>query len=67
MRSTFAVGRLNRDTSELVLRTRREAPFPGPWRLHAVVGPSGARLRQDVRAQRRVPASVLPFPGVRQD
>ncbi len=68
MRSTFAVGRLNRDTSELVLRTRREAPFPGPWRLQAVVGPSGARLRQDgVQPQRRVPTRVLPFPGVQQD
>jgi hypothetical protein len=60
MRNTFAVGRLNRKTSELVLRTRLDAPFPGPWKLHAVVGASGERpIMADAR--------VLPFPGVRSE
>ena len=61
MRNTFAVGRLNRKTSELVLRTRRKAPFPGPWQLHAVVSHPGARLEN---ARGRKSAKVLPFPGV---
>lgn len=85
MRSTFVVGRLNRTTSELVLRTQGEAPlsgqpFPGPWRLRAVVGTPAARLGQkkegptslqaqtrgQSRSQTRSQSQtrVLPFPGV---
>jgi hypothetical protein len=37
-RHTFAVGRLDRSTSELQLVEATEAPpFPGPWSLKAVV------------------------------
>jgi hypothetical protein len=65
MRNMFAVGRLNRKTSELVLRTRREAPFPGPWKLRAVVGvPGGTRLESGARKPQ---VRVLPFPGVRPE
>ena len=60
MRSTFAVGRVDRKTSELVLRIRREAPFPGPWTLAAVVGASEAQDRGE-------PTRVIPFPGIDED
>jgi hypothetical protein len=37
-RHTFAVGRLDRSTSELRLVEASDAPpFPGPWSLKAVV------------------------------
>jgi hypothetical protein len=37
-RHTFAVGRLDRSTSELQLIEASDAPpFPGPWSLKAVV------------------------------
>jgi hypothetical protein len=64
MRNTFAVGRLNCKTSEVVLRTGRTAPFPGPWQLHAVVGVPGARREID---SNRPQARVLPFPGTRSE
>lgn len=49
MRTTFAVGRLTPRSAEIVLLdenrkgsgTRNRAPFPGPWKLQALV----ARLR----------------------
>ncbi len=68
MRSTFAVGRLNRSTSELVLSSWPEAPFPGPWKLRAVVGTPGVRGKQPgAHALGRAPTPVLPFPGVEQE
>lgn len=37
-RQTFAVGRINRRTSELQwVRPLERTPFPGPWKLKAVV------------------------------
>jgi len=60
MRSTFAVGRVDRKTSELVLRIRREAPFPGPWSLAAVTGAADFESRSG-------PVRVIPFPGVDED
>jgi hypothetical protein len=70
MRNTFAVGRLNGKTSELVLRTRlNDAPFPGPWNLRAVVGEAGGAGRENGRRNStgRPQTRVLPFPGVRAE
>lgn len=60
MRETFAVGRVDRKTSEVVwLRARRVADFPGPWKVRAVVGPSAGSATRDEEK-----TAVLPFPGV---
>ena len=42
MRRTFVVGRLSARGAEVVLadRVRAPAPFPGPWRLRALVRPA---------------------------
>ena len=60
MRNTFAAGRVDRKTSELVLRIRREAPFPGPWSLTAVTGSAAS-------GEHREPVRVIPFPGIDED
>ena len=45
-RRTFAVGRMDRSTSEVQLVSRDEhAPFPGPWSLKAVIRERGPDLR----------------------
>ena len=45
-RETFAVGRLNRRTSEVqIVRPSGDAPIPGPWSLKAVVRGRGPELR----------------------
>ena len=45
-RRTFAVGRLDRRTTEVqVVRPSGSAPIPGPWSLKAVVRERGPELR----------------------
>lgn len=45
-RQTFAVGRLDRRSSEVrIVRPTGEAPIPGPWSLKAVVRSRGPELR----------------------
>ena len=45
-RETFAVGRLDRRTTEVqIVRPTGDAPIPGPWSLKAVVRIRGPDLR----------------------
>lgn len=62
MRTTFAVGRLTPRSAEIVLldEGRSEeadgAPFPGPWKLQALV--TRLRTRRASREKSQSPARV---------
>ncbi len=59
-RRTFAVGRFDRKVAELRCVRRPQAPFPGPWRLTAIVGDRSA---PSAPGSGESPV-VIPFPGV---
>ncbi len=68
MRTTFMVGMRNRKNSRyLLVGGARKPPFPGPWRLQAVIRnegpapqPSGAASREaDTRASKARRAAPL--------
>jgi len=44
-RTTFAVGRADRKTTEIQLSGDAESPIPGPWAVKAIVRAPGPRLR----------------------
>ena len=44
-RTTFAVGRVDRKTTEIQLPEDAESPIPGPWAVKAIVRAPGAKLR----------------------
>lgn len=56
MRTTFAVGRLTPRSAEIVLLddTREPAPFPGPWKLRALVSQLRTRRSRKEKAASRI-------------
>lgn len=64
MRQTFAVGRLDRTSRQVLwLRRRRQPAFPGPWRVRAVVGPARPDAVGRLGAREPEPGARPPAPA----